>query len=52
MADGLNVIIVDDDKNVCSVLYEVIKRFYTWGEVISFNDSEEALSYCLEQEFD
>ncbi len=47
MAHGLDVIIVDDDPAVCKSILSVIKKFYTWGEVIAFTDSEEAMTYCL-----
>lgn len=49
MADGLNVVIVDDDPEVCNVIYDIIKRFYTWGDVLAFTDIEEARAYCKEQ---
>lgn len=49
MSDGLNVIIVDDDKDVCEAVFEIIKRFYTWGEVLAFTDVEEAITYCRSQ---
>ncbi len=50
MSEGLNVIIVDDDPKVCEVIFEVVKRFYTWGEVIAFTDLEKAVAYCGDQE--
>ena len=50
MSDGLDVIIVDDDPNVCEILKEIVNRFYTWGRLISFTDVEEATSYCLSRE--
>jgi CheY-like chemotaxis protein len=49
MSDGLPVIIVDDDPAVCNLISELVKRFYTWGEVIRFTDSYEALLFCREQ---
>ena len=49
MPDGLNVIIVDDNKEFCELVYDIIKRFYTWGEVIAFTDVEEAIVYCKNQ---
>ena len=49
MPDGLNVIVVDDNKEVCQGVYDIIKRFYTWGEVITFTDVEEAIAYCKSQ---
>ncbi|MBC8433612.1 MAG: response regulator transcription factor [Desulfobacterales bacterium] len=50
MSDELDVIIVDDDPSVCEVLTDMIKKFYTWGNVISFTDVDEAISYCLSLE--
>jgi len=50
MSDELDVIIVDDDPSVCEVLTEMIKGFYTWGNVISFTDVDKAISYCLNRE--
>jgi response regulator of citrate/malate metabolism len=50
MAVGLNVIIVDDDPAVCEVISQLINRFYTWGEVLAFTSSEEAMAYCLGQQ--
>jgi len=50
MADGLDVIIVDDDPSVCQTLEDIITKFYVWGEVISFTDVDEAVSYCLNRD--
>jgi response regulator of citrate/malate metabolism len=50
MVRGLDIIIVDDDPAVCESLSLLIKKFYTWGEVISFTDSEKARDYCLSQD--
>jgi len=50
MSEGLDVIIVDDDKNLCTVIAETIKRFYVWGDVINFTKVDEAITYCLSQE--
>ncbi len=47
MSDGLDVIVVDDDPSTCEVISEIITSFYTWGDVISFTDVNEAISYCL-----
>jgi len=49
MADGLDVIIVDDDPVTCEVLTEIVKTFYTWGDVLAFTDVDQATSYCLNQ---
>ena len=50
MSDGLDVIIIDDEENVCEVLKEQIKDFYTWGEIISFTDVDKAIYYCLNRD--
>ena len=50
MSDQLDVIIVDDDPGVCDVLTNIIKKFYTWGDVISFTNVDEGISYCLGRE--
>ena len=47
MSDGLDVIVVDDDPTVCDLITTIVKRFYTWGDVLSFSDSEEAMKYCM-----
>ena len=46
MSEGLDVIIVDDDPSVCELISTIVKRFYTWGDVLAFSSSEEALRYC------
>lgn len=50
MSDSLDVIIVDDEPDVCRALSDIIKRFYTWGDVLSFTNTDEALAYCLSRE--
>lgn len=50
MSEGLDVIIVDDDKNLCTVTAETIKQFFTWGDIVTFNNVNEAIAYCLNQE--
>jgi CheY-like chemotaxis protein len=47
MPEGLDVIVVDDDPDVCELVSKTIKRFYTWGNVLSFTDAEAATTYCL-----
>ena len=42
MSDGLDIIIVDDDLIVCQMVSEIISGFYTWGDIIGFNDVDEA----------
>jgi response regulator of citrate/malate metabolism len=50
MANGLDVIIIDDDPIVCDLTATVVRRFYTWGEVITFMSSEEAYQYCMDRD--
>jgi len=50
MPEGLDVIVVDDDPSVCELISSTIKRFYTWGKVLSFTDSDAATTYCLERD--
>lgn len=47
MMGGLPVIIVDDDPDVCEFTAELVRSFYTWGEVFVFTDPGEALRFCL-----
>jgi len=47
VSDGLDILIVDDEENVCEVIAEQIKEYFTWGEVITFTDVDKAISYCL-----
>jgi response regulator of citrate/malate metabolism len=47
MVEGLDVIIVDDDPTVCNVIEQIVKDFYSWGNVITFDDADEAILYCL-----
>jgi DNA-binding NtrC family response regulator len=47
MAEGLNVVIVDDEPIVCDVISQIVKRFYTWGDVVAFTDPGKAKAYCL-----
>jgi len=50
MSDGLDVIIVDDDPNVCELVFKIVKSFYIWGDVISFVNVDEAIEHCLNRE--
>lgn len=47
MVEGLDVIIVDDDPDVCQVIEQIVKEFYSWGRVLTFNNPDEAILYCL-----
>lgn len=50
MSDGLDIVIVDDEQHVCEILSETIKKFYTWGDVITFNNYKDASEYCLSRD--
>lgn len=50
MPEGLDVIVVDDDPTVCELVTTIVKRFYTWGDVISFSDSNKAIEFCLDRD--
>ena len=50
MSEGLDVIIVDDDRNVCEIVTDVVNTFYSWGEVHAFTDVDVATAYCLNRE--
>ena len=47
MPDGLDVIVVDDDPAACQLISENVESFYSWGQVRSFVDTDEAILYCL-----
>ncbi|MFH1078823.1 MAG: response regulator [Pseudomonadota bacterium] len=46
MSDNLDVIILDDDPLVCSLITDTLKSFYVWGDIHSFTDFNKALSHC------
>jgi response regulator of citrate/malate metabolism len=50
MPEGLDVIIVDDDPDVCEVLAETVRRFYSWGNVLPFSNVDKAIDYCMGRE--
>jgi len=50
MSGGLDIIIVDDDPSVGNLLATIIKKFYTWGEIVVFTDVDEAIQYCLNRD--
>ncbi|NPU84353.1 MAG: response regulator [Syntrophaceae bacterium] len=49
MSDSLDVIIVDDDPMVCSVIRDMIQSFYVWGDVRAFTNVDEAYTYCYQK---
>ena len=50
MSDGLDVIIIDDDKGICDIIKELVESFYSWGDVISFSNADKAIDYCLQRD--
>jgi DNA-binding NtrC family response regulator len=46
MSDKLDVIVLDDDPHMCSLIAEILKAFYVWGDVHSFTNFNEALAFC------
>jgi DNA-binding NtrC family response regulator len=50
MADGLDVVVLDDDPGISQVLKELIESFYSWGKVVAFSDAEKALQWCSKRE--
>ena len=46
MSDGLDILIIDDEKEVCDVLSSHIRKFYSWGDITTCTDVERAVSYC------
>ena len=47
MSQGLDLIIVDDDPEVCETVVDIIKKFYVWGDIIAFTDAGKASEYCM-----
>jgi CheY-like chemotaxis protein len=45
MSENLDVIIVDDEPEVCKVISDIVRMFYSWGNIIAFTDTREALAY-------
>jgi DNA-binding NarL/FixJ family response regulator len=50
MAEGLDVVVLDDDPGISQVLREMIETFYTWGKVVAFSDAEKAIAWCLKRD--
>ncbi|MBW2066883.1 MAG: response regulator [Deltaproteobacteria bacterium] len=46
MSNGLKIIVLEDDPGVCGILSDMIRGFYTWGQVVSFTNPADAISYC------
>lgn len=50
MSNGLDVIVIDDDKGICDIIKELVESFYSWGDVISFSNADKAIDYCLQRD--
>ena len=50
MAEGLDVMVLDDDPGISQVLKELIESFYTWGSVAAFSNAEKAMDWCMRRE--
>jgi len=50
MADGLDVIVLDDDPGIGELISELIESFYSWGKVYDFSDPDQAMTFCLERD--
>lgn len=46
MSDHLDVIVLDDDPQMSSLIAETLEGFYSWGDVHSFTHFNEALAFC------
>lgn len=50
MASGLDVIILDDERQIADHLKDLTETFYSWGEVHAFFDVLEARTFCFNRE--
>jgi DNA-binding NtrC family response regulator len=46
MSDKLNVIVLDDDPQICTLIKEILQSFYVWGDIHPFTNFNEALTFC------
>ena len=46
MSNNLDVIVLDDDPQVCTLITEILKSFYVLGEIHPFTNYKEALTFC------
>jgi response regulator of citrate/malate metabolism len=49
MSDNLDIIILDDDPQICSLITEILKDFYVWGNIHSFTTFNDALIFCKKE---
>lgn len=50
MAGGLDVIILDDEKQIADNLKDLTETFYHWGNVYAFSDILEARTFCFNRD--
>ncbi|ADK83769.1 response regulator receiver protein [Desulfarculus baarsii DSM 2075] len=50
MANGLDVIILDDERQIAEHLKDLTETFYSWGQVHAFSDALEARTFCFNRE--
>lgn len=46
MSNNLDVIILDDNPRICALITEILESFYVWGDIHSFTNFNEALTFC------
>jgi DNA-binding NtrC family response regulator len=46
MSEKLDIIILDDDPQICSLITDILEGFYVWGDVHAFTHINDALSFC------
>ena len=50
MPEGLDIIILDDDEQMCVLLKDMISGFYKLGGVYAFTSVSEARTFCFKRE--
>jgi response regulator of citrate/malate metabolism len=46
MSNNLDVIVLDDDPQICTLVTEILQSFYVWGDIHTFTNYNEALTFC------
>jgi CheY-like chemotaxis protein len=46
MSDKLDVIVLDDDPQMCSLITDILEGFYVWEDVHAFTNFNDALAFC------
>lgn len=46
MSDEIDVIILDDDSQMCSLVTDILRDFYVWGNIHAFTKYDDALAFC------